>query len=67
MYMVFYSSGIGGVFLLLAILLRARSQRLGQERMRQTLRMTAKGISQEEVDEIFLKMEKDDDDTAAKQ
>ena len=57
MYMVFFSSVIGGFFLLIAILLRARSQKNGQARMRETIRMTTKGISQEEVDEIFLNMQ----------
>jgi len=63
MYMVCYSSGIGGVFLLLALLLRAKSQRKGQERMTQTLRITVKGITQDEIDEIFQNMAEDDEAT----
>jgi MFS family permease len=40
MYVVFFSSGIGGVCLLIALLLRRRSYKMGAERMRGTLKKT---------------------------
>lgn len=53
MFMVFYSSVIGGICLLIALILRNRSYRQGAERMKTTIIKTLPNASPEQVDEIF--------------
>jgi Flp pilus assembly protein protease CpaA len=52
MYMIFYSSIIGGVCLLIALILRNRSYKQGAERMRTTIIRSFPNASPEEVEKI---------------
>jgi MFS family permease len=57
MYVVFFSSVIGGVGLLIALLLRKRSYKKGVERIRLTIKQTIPTIPDEELDELLLPIE----------
>lgn len=50
MYAIFYSSGIGGIGLLIALILRNRSYRKGVERIKDSIRQTNKDISIDQLD-----------------
>lgn len=60
--MVFYSSVIGGVCLLIALLLRNRSYKQSAERMKTTIIKTLPNASPEQVDEIYQAVIAQDDD-----
>ena len=53
MYALFFSSGIGGVALLIALILRNRSYKKGLERIKNSLRMSNPNISPEQLDDMI--------------
>ena len=53
MYMIFFSSVFGGVALVIALLLRNRSYKNAKDRIRKSIRKTAKQFSEDEIDIIF--------------
>jgi hypothetical protein len=58
MYCVFFSTVLGGIFLLLALLLRERSQKSGEERLKKSIVETGGGASFKEVDEYLQSVKK---------
>lgn len=53
MYAVFFSSAIGGVGLLIAILLRGVSYKKGAERMKTSIMKTMPDVPKDQIDEVF--------------
>jgi MFS family permease len=53
MYTVFFSSAIGGVCLLIALVLRSYSYKKGAQRMKASLKQSMKHITEEQIDEVF--------------
>lgn len=53
MYVVFFSSAIGGISLLIALILRSRSYKKGAERVKETLKKTLPNLDAHDLDEIF--------------
>jgi MFS family permease len=53
MYALFFSSGIGGVALLITLILRNRSYKKGLERIKNSLRMSNPNISAEQLDDMI--------------
>ena len=58
MYCVFFSSVLGGIFLLLALVLRERSQKLGEERLKKSIVETKRGTTFKEVDDYLQSVKK---------
>ena len=53
MYTVLFSSVIGGVGLLIAILLRSRSYKQGAERMKNSIMKTMPEVPKDQIEEVF--------------
>jgi|LauGreDrversion4_2_1035121.scaffolds.fasta_scaffold400663_1 hypothetical protein len=58
MYCVFFSSVLGGIFLLLALVLRERSQKSGEERLKKSIVETKRGTTFKEVDDYLQSVKK---------
>ncbi len=58
MYCVFFSSVLGGIFLLLALVLREKSQKSGEERLKKSIVETKRGTTFKEVDDYLQSVKK---------